>query len=295
MDKRKAEIAAKRAKLEELRRAREERARSSAATTAPPSRSSTPSTTTTAAAARADVDALVRDLVDRPSTRQSTSEKSAQDAQEERTLSPPPPSKQQPPQSASIQPRDDSKHDQVQEADDAVQTEPPPVSVPVKITYDKAIQTAQLDSDDGIHDGESNMDQAGGAGKESEQEMRARILEELEQERRRLDLQLADEQARLDAEREQQRLKPLPNDELASYLTRPDFLEFLDTSTKVVQRALSDPYDYLRDYTITADDGQDSKDKSRIRLFGKWYDDRLNKGRSVTALDWSSHVSLLRT
>lgn len=39
--------------------------------------------------------------------------------------------------------------------------------------------------------------------------------------------------------------------ELSSIYARPEFANFLESSSKIVQRALSDGYDYLRDYTIT--------------------------------------------
>jgi dynein intermediate chain len=42
----------------------------------------------------------------------------------------------------------------------------------------------------------------------------------------------------------------LSPDALSSIYASADFSAFLDSSSKIVQRALSDGYDYLRDYTI---------------------------------------------
>ena len=47
----------------------------------------------------------------------------------------------------------------------------------------------------------------------------------------------------------------LTEEERASLYTVPEFIEFLEQSSKIVQRALSDGYDYIRDYTIGADTG----------------------------------------
>jgi len=66
----------------------------------------------------------------------------------------------------------------------------------------------------------------------------------------------------------------------------------LETSSKVVQRALSDSYDYLRDYTIAEDQAGEDREgkKQRVRLLGNWRDEGWGKGRSVTAVDWSPKV-----
>lgn len=42
----------------------------------------------------------------------------------------------------------------------------------------------------------------------------------------------------------------LTEEERASILTAPEFLDFVEQSSKIVQRALNDGYDYIRDYTI---------------------------------------------
>lgn len=47
----------------------------------------------------------------------------------------------------------------------------------------------------------------------------------------------------------------LTEDERASILAAPEFLDFVEQSSKIVQRALNDGYDYIRDYTIGAEAG----------------------------------------
>ncbi len=47
----------------------------------------------------------------------------------------------------------------------------------------------------------------------------------------------------------------LTEEERASILAAPEFLEFVEQSSKIVQRALNDGYDYIRDYRIGTESG----------------------------------------
>lgn len=42
----------------------------------------------------------------------------------------------------------------------------------------------------------------------------------------------------------------LSEDQRQAIYAAPDFSSFIEESTKIVQRALSDNYDYIKDYTI---------------------------------------------
>lgn len=107
-----------------------------------------------------------------------------------------------------------------------------------------------------------------------EAELRQRITREreAEAERERRDKELEEESVKLDQEIEQEirglstqfaSLRPslahiaseLSEEERASILAAPEFLEFVENSSKIVQRALNDGYDYIRDYTISAESG----------------------------------------
>lgn len=165
-----------------------------------------------------------------------------------------------------------------------------------KVVYDKSIQTSSdlysLPSTSKSSGGTTN-DVAGGVGRESSEEMRARIIAELEEERRKVEEEIEEEKRRLAVEQEDARAKGLSPPEIDSLLASPPFMDFLSTSSKIVQRALSDSYDYLKDYTATSE-GLDSKeDGARVRLLGSWYDDKWGRGRSVTAVDWSPKVSAI--
>lgn len=47
----------------------------------------------------------------------------------------------------------------------------------------------------------------------------------------------------------------LSEEERASILAAPEFIDFVEQSSKIVQRALNDGYDYIRDYTVNAESG----------------------------------------
>ena len=47
----------------------------------------------------------------------------------------------------------------------------------------------------------------------------------------------------------------MSEEEKASIFAAPEFLDFVENSTKIIQRALNDNYDYVRDYTIGAETG----------------------------------------
>lgn len=52
-------------------------------------------------------------------------------------------------------------------------------------------------------------------------------------------------------------LVELSEEERTSIITAPEFLDFVEQSSKIVQRALNDGYDYIRDYTVgTETNGQ---------------------------------------
>ena len=47
----------------------------------------------------------------------------------------------------------------------------------------------------------------------------------------------------------------MTEEERTSVVAQPEFLDFVEHSTKIIQRALNDNYDYVRDYTIGTETG----------------------------------------
>lgn len=177
---------------------------------------------------------------------------------------------------------------------------PPPKPKPT--TYDKAIQTLPLQTDrssdrrrgistgtgQGSDDDEEDADDLEAAlartAIATEAEIRSRILKEIEMQKE-IDRLEAEQRTR---EAERKRDEALTSTDLAGIFASNEFQTFLDTSSKFVERALNDDYDYLRDYTIgDGDDASADAKGKRVKLTCAFYDERWCRNRSVTSLDWS--------
>ncbi|KAG5637788.1 hypothetical protein H0H81_003180 [Sphagnurus paluster] len=141
-----------------------------------------------------------------------------------------------------------------------------------RVTYNKEIQTNPIEVE---------------APDEYEDEIRQRITWEREIEADRLarDKELEEESVKLDLEIEQE-IRELSEEERTSILAAPEFLDFVEQSSKIVQRALNDGYDYIRDYTIGTETGGDDSE-GRVKRLCEFYDERYGKNRSITDVDWS--------
>lgn len=176
--------------------------------------------------------------------------------------------------------------------------QPPIVIAPSKpkvTTYDKAIQTIPIAEagtstrtrgaqEGDVSDADEEEKLSAKTPIATEAEIRARILKEIEVQKE-IDRLEAQEQAR---EAQRRRDEALPAKELDGIFQSAEFQVFLDTSSKFVERALNDDYDYLRDYTIG--DGElsaDEQGKQRVKRVCAFYDERWCKNRSVTSLEWS--------
>jgi dynein intermediate chain len=47
----------------------------------------------------------------------------------------------------------------------------------------------------------------------------------------------------------------MTDEQRSQIYSAPAFLEFVESSSRIVQRALSDGYDYIKDYTLGGDGG----------------------------------------
>ena len=85
----------------------------------------------------------------------------------------------------------------------------------------------------------------------------------------------------------------LTEEERVIILTAPEFVDFVESSTKIIQRALNDNYDYIRDYTLGAESGVDDLEGKRVKRVCAFFDERYGKNRSITDVDWSPKVGTL--
>lgn len=143
-----------------------------------------------------------------------------------------------------------------------------------RVIYNKEVQTTAL---------ETNTDM-----KNIEEEIRQRIMREKEVEAEKVarDKEFEEESVKLDQEIEQE-IRELTEDERASIFQAPEFLDFVEQSSKIVQRALNDNYDYIRDYSIGTEPGADDSEGKRVKKVCEFVDERYVKNRSITDVDWS--------
>ncbi|KAK7445441.1 hypothetical protein VKT23_014860 [Stygiomarasmius scandens] len=99
------------------------------------------------------------------------------------------------------------------------------------------------------------------------------------------DKELEEESVQLDKEIEEE-IREIPPEELAGILSAPELLEFVDSTTKMFYRALNG-YDYTRDYRVGAETGGDESE-GRVKRVCEFFDERYCKNRSITDVDWSS-------
>ncbi|KAH9891491.1 cytoplasmic dynein-like protein 1 intermediate chain 2 [Xylariomycetidae sp. FL2044] len=92
--------------------------------------------------------------------------------------------------------------------------------------------------------------------------------------------------------------RALNEEELAAVTASDDFLDFVERSTKVIERALdvSNEYDILTDYAVQALDIEDEneqtgntggKGRRRVKEIAQFYDERWSKKRMVSSIDFS--------
>lgn len=123
----------------------------------------------------------------------------------------------------------------------------------------------------------------------SEDEIRAKIVKEFEEIERQRKAYEEEEKIKAEIEKKKEaKLWELSDEEKKIILNSPEFKEFIDLSTKHVERAINENYDFMRDYR--ADEELDDIDERgpRLKYLCSYFDDRWTKNRSVTDVNWSS-------
>lgn len=98
-------------------------------------------------------------------------------------------------------------------------------------------------------------------------------------------------------------LRELTVEELEAVTHSDDFVDFLDKSTKVIERALEqETYDILTDYALQGQDHDDEDEESgntggrgkhRVKEVAQFFDDRWSKKRMISGIDFSPKFSEL--
>ncbi|KAL8723392.1 MAG: hypothetical protein Q9225_000308 [Loekoesia sp. 1 TL-2023] len=320
---RRDEILAKKAKLAELRRQREEREKkqrelSNRDTTAAPS-TEIASTPPTQKIDRKDIDSVIDNLLgDRRSNQVGTSSPSTRRSRPTSTTD----VTQLEPETVADSP---VKVLQRQTASVATQTlsttpvtvnyefVPAPLPAPEVLSYSKAIQTSDFgspprrrksfgesqgsdsDASPSFSRSPRKLKHRSRREREREEELRQNLRREIEEELKAAQKPLGD----VTSVEPKYPGRPLTNEELTAVTASDDFLDFVERSSKVIERALDQDYNVLADYALDGVVGVDSdeddpygrakgKKGRRIRQIAQLYDERWSKKRMISDIDFSS-------
>ena len=164
------------------------------------------------------------------------------------------------------------------------------------VTYSKGVQTSEAWNDGLSLEDFEDEDQLSRLGRQRrEDELRDQLRKEIEEEN------ASKRQAQLERDAGAKAPKPrgakqLDTEEANVLASSNEFLDFLERSSKVAERALEEDYDVLADYrAMRSMDGDDqSQGEGRngrgIREIVQFYDERWSKKRMVTDLDFSPKV-----
>jgi len=191
----------------------------------------------------------------------------------------------------------------------APETQVPPAPEPRTevVTYSKAVQTDVLDQHDDSVDGSVASDSEELAGttrsgkrlsrrdRERDEEIREKIRKEIEEELQATKQEGIDAQNAASAQLRYP-LRTLDDDELKAVTSSNDFLDFVERSSKVIERALDEDYDVLADYELGGIDGELEEDEETgkkrrgIREVCQFYDERWSKKRMISDIGFSPKV-----
>lgn len=200
---------------------------------------------------------------------------------------------------------------QTDATDAAVPSAPEPAPEPPKkeiVTYSKAIQTDDLPPPPDAAAQETTSDAEDGETptankrlsrreRERDEEIRERLRKEIEEEIQATKSQesgLGSTQLRFP-------LRTLDDDELRAVTSSEEFLDFVDRSTKVIERALDEEYDVLADYELGGvnaeyeDEEEYGRKRRGIKEVAQFYDERWSKKRMISDLSFSPKVCLVNT
>ncbi|RIA81178.1 WD40-repeat-containing domain protein [Glomus cerebriforme] len=122
----------------------------------------------------------------------------------------------------------------------------------------------------------------------SEDEIRAKIVKEFEEAEKQRKAYEEEEKIKAEIEKKREaKLWELSEEEKKIIFNLPEFRDFVDLSTKYVERAINENYDVLRDYKLGEDIDDEVVEGPRVKYVCSYFDDRWNKNRSVTDVNWS--------
>ena len=185
------------------------------------------------------------------------------------------------------------------------------------LTYSKGVQTTdpwspqrQRNPSDGVSDSDADRSPSAPRSptkrrsrkeREREEELRQNIRQEIEEElkaAKELDLS-----ASIPTGPSNFPARSLTDEEVNAVTASEDFLEFVERSSKVIEKALDKDYDVLADYALEGAEVESDEDEGygssrgkkgrRIRQIAQFYDERWSRKRMISDMNFSSKVRFL--
>lgn len=186
-----------------------------------------------------------------------------------------------------------------------------PTPKPEILTYNKGVQTdtwtepRRSSIDEFGSDGESSPTSPSRASKrlsrrerERDEEIRESLRKEIEDELKAIQDFSKGGNASSSSTQQGYPLRTLTNDELDAVTSSVDFLDFVDRSSKVIERTLDEEYDVLADYAlggVGAEEDEEEeygagKRKRELKQVAQFWDERWSKKRMISDINFSPKV-----
>ncbi|KAL7274967.1 hypothetical protein RUND412_002098 [Rhizina undulata] len=159
----------------------------------------------------------------------------------------------------------------------------PPSPVREVVTYSKEVQTTDTWTDPQEEEEQITIS------RRTEEELREKLRKEIEEELQQLK-EAAGEDEEADVEGQTNGgffARELSEEEKTAILASEDFVEFIEKSSKVVERALDMEYDVLADYGLGLSGEEEDQTGRKIKEVSQFYDERWSKKRMISDLNWS--------
>lgn len=275
---RKSELERKRKKLEELRKARDERKTPGAAGTetadSTDNTTDVPKSSNSAEYEKAAVESLVQSLLGDSSTSTSTSASATPNAALPTSSSGTSTSVASDSGLSLSTSTVDSKKDVVNSFVDISVVTVPPKEI---ITYSKGIQTDSVEDYDAEEEEENDNDvNTRNKNQESQDKNKEKELEKTEN-------------GDKDETKAVPEVKTISEEEKQAILASDAFAQFFDRTSRMIERALNDPYDVTVNYSggDLGDDENQAGANERVSLKLKFSDERWSVHRAITSMNWS--------
>lgn len=135
--------------------------------------------------------------------------------------------------------------------------------------------------------------------RELQEEIRKKLRKEIEEELQASQQQHNEDESTTQSTQLRYPLRTLTEDELKAVTSSDDFFDFVERSTKVIERALDEEYDVLADYELGGVDGDLDEDegygkkKRGIKEVCQFWDERWSKKRMISDLSFSPKVNFV--